>query len=117
MARFGRGTLSVGDWAAVCVLAVTMATASGCFGTTHIYYAGNSRRMDKSLTTSVTVNNWFWGLSSPESALINGHLNVAAYCGSTGFATMDVEHTIGDYLGYVFTLGIWAPTTVHLTCQ
>lgn len=84
---------------------------TGCFGTTHIHYAENSLVKGRTFDKERTVSAYFWGLVAPNS------LNVAQFCGTTGFATIEVTHTAGDWLGHILTLGIWAPTTVRLSCQ
>ncbi len=95
----------------ILLLGLILVGLGGCFGTTRLHYAENSLAATRSHVTEVSRASLFWGLSQPAS------INIAQYCGTSGVATIQVDHTIGDWALAVVTFGVYSPTTVSLTCQ
>jgi len=95
---------------ALLAAAVTLLGA-GCFGTTRLYYSQASIRNPDRLKVTGSTHNWIWGLIDGKGAVMG------AACGTNGVATVDVEHTLGDWVWFVLTVGIYNQTTVTFTCQ
>jgi hypothetical protein len=93
---------------AILVAAVGMA---GCFGTTHLYYSDASLQNAARATATVETHNWVLGLIDGQGQ------NMGGVCGMKGVATVDVEHTIGDWLFFALTVGIYNRTTVTFSCN
>lgn len=94
----------------IVVLMVLIGTG-GCFGTTRLYYSQASLANESPVKVKGRTSNWFWGLAKGKSAIMG------AACGQNGVASIEVEHGAGDWLFYIFTLGLYARTTVTFTCQ
>jgi hypothetical protein len=96
------------------LVAAALGTAlitTGCFGTTNLSYSMASMKTRDPIKVTTTTHNWIWGLVDGQGYIMG------AACGTNGVATVQVEHTLGDWLYFVFTAGIYARTTVTFTCQ
>jgi hypothetical protein len=89
-----------------CVLA-----GAGCFGTSHLYYSQASVQSQERVRVPTYAHNWVWGLVHGDDVVMG------AACGQNGVATVDVEHTLGDWIWFIFSFGIYDRTTITFTCQ
>lgn len=82
-----------------------------CFGTTRLYYSQASLVNPSPVKVKGSTTNWFWGLVNGRSAIMG------TACGQNGVASIEVQHAVGDWLFFIFTLGLYARTSVTFTCQ
>lgn len=47
---------------------------------------------------------------------VGGHVDAARYCGGRPVSRIETKRTAGNYLAEIFTLGIYAPSHVSITC-
>jgi hypothetical protein len=101
---------SIVPWLRILVLASLIGSA-GCFGSTHLYYSQASVQSDQRLKVPAATHNWVWGLIHGQDVVMG------AACGQNGVATIEVEHTLPDWLWFIFTVGFYNRTSVTFTCQ